>query len=1409
MPPRTRASVRKAELKAKGSRSTKATKTATGPLRLQTVIKKGSVRCPLQQNRSTQKKKDFNVSGEKDQDKSICNKSSHTKAKCAGIEKKSRGRDAYVKSVQKKDAMFEFTGLEECPIEKGPPKRTSSQRKTKRSVISITGSSPVMQLPSPKRVRITDAPLNHYAYQPPSHTAPSIRETRASKTGSSINSDKLTIPLQSKSVLGLPIRTFTKQPAHSSCTTSSPDVSIVAVKIRGVMEPDSACTAPLNATNHMKDSSISPDQTKRDVKATDVRCAKKAVSKRIKFDVNNTNRFNNTRNEVGCGSDVVLCSENAFKNCTPVHGEPAAPAICNNNVTRPDSSVATGVSTPESDFQMGAEGGFVKHILQSPTPNPLSPSDGATLTSVVCTPGDICTNIATGAVSTFSPGDLKQGHIGHGEHEISCFNSKTGLLKPSIEGVSCPISLSMTHNGSNISAAAVERKKCTITMPTTEKALNLPTACRFEGQESYLVEKVKQSQQFTRDQLESVVSKPSRNKNSRELTSISGSLALEQYSLQTPVDSMVRKSDSKILVSRCPVRQTMVGSSRWVDGSIPGRLSAYDAKRKDSNSILGAMDVPGTTSNFSIVQQQEIKEAIVETDQNTLLSKKVDTSVNENSNKKIRLQDPLASGKSLSTSKELAQSRQDGNILSMVTSTSDQIDLATPKHLSNASTVKKNDDVSSLDEICSKSFRREHVPKRVRFCEPSQPLRTSRKNVRLLQLIRRRRERSLRHAPPDIFGDVSDALLSESGSNGDTHQILFDELQYLLDGVFQNKTFGELNSHLVVSSLHSLVRLLLRKVDRYISDEHPRSDAVFSPVGTQNDAGNLSEAGSDATFVDVLTIKPALLKKVVKPFFLMLGNKREVDALVGLVLTVIFRATGSALFLSENELEILLNSYVQNCFSCLTENATMKSSGEVIVQKIEEKPEEVRRRGIFAKRDNNLAHSHSSINTLNELTCEAGVVDHDYRSVANSLFRHHTEGAAYLLGTVLSALLAQVNDVRAWMRNNRRLDRIVAVIYSCEALARKQLRQIKLNRGSNFSLGPRWRIVVGGALRTLEFAALDSVCQSRIMAETKVVSIAVNVVQWVGPVKAGSGLDSEWVICCALKVCINLMQDFEGGAHVFSDVDGIQVVLDRLVEECSAAGLIRSIECDKTEGGATLKQMGNIIDGVYGRSTSEESFDVRVLCLVLLANVVYRDHDVGEVCLATQLRPTRNVSAGVLGIALEILKQSADYDPHIAIGDSKAGNVEHCNIRDADVPRYTNDCDSPCLKMERKITIGYVCLLIGALARQSEKNRELLEAHLPKNGLQGVADVLQEFLEFHREVGVLSSSMDSLYDGIISTLTGDLIPFANKADVRESLIDTDVFASSEYTFRDTRTPQDPKRSKMPHIELDAVIGDSV
>lgn len=695
----------------------------------------------------------------------------------------------------------------------------------------------------------------------------------------------------------------------------------------------------------------------------------------------------------------------------------------------------------------------------------------------------------------------------------------------------------------------------------------------------------------------------------------------------------------------------------------------------------------------------------------------------------------------------------------------------------NGSIMKKR--ASVLSESVSKLPQEGGVQKRVRFQEPSQPLRTSGKNLRLMQLVRRRQERSLRRTSPGSKSstDICVTSAKTSGSNTEIDQVLLDDLQYLLDGVFQYDASNKKDCKLVLSSLQSLIPLLRKGCHGTGSKDLSSHESVIANGGASTI--DMDDCLSDV--MEMLVAQPHLLSKIVTHLFKLLGNGPLIDAYVGLVLIIIFQSAGPMILISELEWKILISTYVQSCKSSIRNNVRSCREKKQPGQKTDDSAAE-KSSGKPTATTNDSEDDRTSNGVLNRLMREAGVVAFDSPNAEIWTFDRSTDAATYIVGTVLAVLLSKVPRVRGWVREVKYLGHLIAVLYalSSQSVMKEHLTQGGAENASN--LGTSWKIVVGGVFKVLECASLDSICQSRIVSQTKVFAVALRVVQWFRIGKS-DGLDSEWVVCNALKASINLTRGCSGGATRFAECNGIGTVLDCLVRECMAAGLI-GVDKNSNEQVSGAISPTTHAAPVEGRSC-EESFDIRVLCLVLLANVVAGEQSIKESLSEIKIESVPNMSGGALGIPVEILKHCTakqdvevsnklGFEPNdgntfdaIDEGTSEAdrgiekisdrANVEmtESNLFGSQKKNPSDvgdDVKTSSREMESKVTIGYLCLLIGVFAWRCDKNRAILEAMLPHNGLQRLAGVLQECQEFHQEVGINCASLDGVYAQIIHAL---------------------------------------------------------
>lgn len=681
----------------------------------------------------------------------------------------------------------------------------------------------------------------------------------------------------------------------------------------------------------------------------------------------------------------------------------------------------------------------------------------------------------------------------------------------------------------------------------------------------------------------------------------------------------------------------------------------------------------------------------------------------------------------------------------------------------NGSIMKKR--ASTVWESQPKPSREAATQKRVRFQEPSQPLRTSRKNVRLMHLVRRRQERFSRRSSLKASEDVCVASAKLSGPNKEIDQVLLDDLQYLLDGVFKYDASSKLNCNLVLSSIQALIPLLRKGCHDSGREDLPSIDGVHMRDGFLA----LDADGYLSDVMEMLISQPKLLRKIVTHFLKLLGNGPMIDAHVALVLIIIFRCAGPMVLVSESEFKALVNAFVQTSLASLTHEANPRHA---------KKQGEGSQQEGFLNNADDAKDVCAANETLNRLIREAGVVVFDGSTTGVSTFQRSTDAATYLVGTAVAVLLSKVPEVRQWVRETRYLGQIVAALYGAEAIMNKRLKQSGAER--RLKLGVSWKVSIGGMFKVLECAALDEICQSRIVSQTKVIAVALRAVRWLRKGKGG-GLDSEWVVCNALKACINLTRGRQDGATRFANAEGVKVILDCLVQECIAAGLMGAQKDQKEDDGLTngnVQTSGAENTEARKSGTCDESFDIRVLCLVLLANVAAGDRKVRETFSEIKAKSVLNMTGGALGVAVEIMKRCSagkeldvsnddgfqtsdsglfDMSREIEGVSDKSGIGAHeadvFRVGKEDTGNEDENLKPSSRGMEKRITIGYSCLLIGVLVWECDKNRAILESILPKNGLQRLAGVLQECLNFHQDVGVNCDSLDGIYAQIIHALS--------------------------------------------------------
>ncbi|CDF36315.1 unnamed protein product [Chondrus crispus] len=631
--------------------------------------------------------------------------------------------------------------------------------------------------------------------------------------------------------------------------------------------------------------------------------------------------------------------------------------------------------------------------------------------------------------------------------------------------------------------------------------------------------------------------------------------------------------------------------------------------------------------------------------------------------------------------------------------------LPSPQKRSSAT----GEDASELKGTTSKSS----PAKRVRFIEPQRANRSVRMNLHSFMKRKRRHERV--RAP-----DVAVVPSARSGPDEKSRQVLLDELQYVLDGIFKyagRKDKKPATVSLIKNSLQELTQLLLRKPNRPKADEDTQLD---------DDCG---------VVLQILATQPALLKSIVVGLFRILGMSRAVDLLVSLVFVIMFRSTVRILDVEENFLDSLIAGFLRNGAESLKQVSVAGTESEHKHGRNISKSE-AQGRNAFGRRLSDNKKDEKFLAHVNEVIRKAGIKDEDFEG-----FNCEPDGSAHLMALALSLLLEGHDKAREWMRNNQRVHKVVAVLYSCQKALQGKSKQSSDSQESDSQLQAEefeehvaLSLVTASAMRVLEFSTLDQACRLRVATESRICRVILDFIASACALEGGV-VSADPLICQALRLAINLAHDCKPGTQEFVKQGGPQVVLDCLASECIGAGLI---------------------EGSNPESESEEAFDVRVLCLAFLISILDKEDEVREGFKKLCARDVPEREGGAITLVLELLKNvgKKQIEKMEAKNREKTATEEAAKIKRG-LDRSSEDEVENGGAMEEKITTGYICLLLGALAHDCEGNKEFMKAALPQQSMLGVAAVLKEFLDFHHEVGVTSVAMDERYRSIISNLVKD------------------------------------------------------
>lgn len=563
-----------------------------------------------------------------------------------------------------------------------------------------------------------------------------------------------------------------------------------------------------------------------------------------------------------------------------------------------------------------------------------------------------------------------------------------------------------------------------------------------------------------------------------------------------------------------------------------------------------------------------------------------------------------------------------------------------------------------------------------------------------------------------------------------------DEIQYLFDGIFlqghnknlRTQTRGNL---IITSSLKTFIEHTLKKPPQNSLLIDTDSLDNFSPI------------------LQILHESPKLFQTVIRRLCRLFGNSRGMDALLALLMFILYDSSlkrpEMIKILGKAELDLLLAGFFRNCATSVQEGKN-KSSNRSLQLSSQDRASSRKLTGVNSK------------DVVNKLIAKLGIVQDRF-----GVFYSETDASSFLLGKVISKILERVDDSRMWMRENRRLDKVVALMYTCDGNFVESWKPMHYVASvvEEFDEDPQpysdW-VVLGSCVKILDSAAVDSICQDRLVEETRVFSMNLKIIKAV--LKLGFvEYANEWLLLNSLKLCINLLRLSRRAIYEFIQANGLQMIIDCLTIECRMSGIL-------TEKNKKVEKKGFNFE--------EDSYDTRVLCIALLAIVVYQDVQAREEISTVASHVDGGDNIGALSVIQSIMfgvtaTEKCEYDSKGGmsmfqqVGHELSGSSQPWKNKEREDSRPKRQT-----LLEGRITMGYVSLLIGCLVRRSPKNRKLFEELLPKNSLQGMAVILDEFLAFHHDVGVDIRTMDKMFEDATMALVGSELPTGT--DIRSTVL---------------------------------------
>lgn len=663
-------------------------------------------------------------------------------------------------------------------------------------------------------------------------------------------------------------------------------------------------------------------------------------------------------------------------------------------------------------------------------------------------------------------------------------------------------------------------------------------------------------------------------------------------------------------------------------------------------------------------------------------------------------------------------------------------------------------------------------------------------------------------SPNRNFTDAINVVDENSGIALQKDTALIDQLQFVLDGIFQNRqvtesvlTPSQTDHDLLSDSLLELACLFLKLGCTASSGSLSQGRRSSSPSSTELDGrDSCSEicSSTEHSLLHGMAGPKKLLSTIVSRLLPLRVLSSVFAVLVGTILLILARSDATELLFGEPEIAVIVDAFFHvlpslrssSNFQSGDSNAHVPSctqrgvaTGQVASCSRSQAYRRRRRKslsGSVAENSEDTVIGRIRSLMRDESMAELFFVDRVSDSPA---------AVSIMFGLALAAILESSSLARAHMTVGRRIHKVVTVLYE----ARNVTMAVEpvddaIARGS--SVCQPSGTVACIALEILEHATLDRNCQDRIARESKIVTICVSVISAyasfvdaagkrpvltssVVDILATSGVDAltaadarlRYVDAVnAVRSCVNLTHNCRLGLAQFIEHEGIHAVV---------ALLSRRL----------IWPHGNSSDRDCSQTTdhSFETYDLRVLGIALLASVAAQNESACSDFRRVSV-PGREYSHGALDLALELLKDTGQE--FLVRADGKAACVadldlssssQDCDMfpgesskKDDDPVKSQLTCagsrsistkgkpDSSPQVMENRVISGYLCLLIGALVKGSKENRDYVRSAMPENFFTGLAYVLDEFLDFHHELGIASSSFDQMYFSIIDSLRSEI-----------------------------------------------------